>query len=160
MDIITETGGVKQVICFDERRYHLFTELHNSLTHGVHIKRPQHDKNDDLIITDYSKTVKVQVDHTEMKQPEAADDALAQKSIFEHFLVKGVPMNSSETQYQNSSSGETLPFIKEIFNDKPGQCEIKLFRSIVDNLQENLIYAINHVYLGKLKAKKISKQAS
>ena len=50
-----------------------------------------------------------------------------------------------------------LPFKTEIFNDEPGQCEIKLFRSIINKLQENLIYVINHMYLGKLKAKRILK---
>lgn len=34
---------------------------------------------------------------------------------------------------------------------------IKIFRSIVDKLQENLIYAINHVNLGKRKVEKILK---
>ena len=83
MDIITETGGVKPLVCFDERCYPLLTDL-NSLTHCVHIKIPRHDENYDLIITDYSKAMKVQVDHIEIKQPKTTStaDALARKSIF------------------------------------------------------------------------------
>ena len=46
MDLMTQTG-VKRAVCFDKRRYPLFNELNNNQTHGVLIKRPRLDKNDD-----------------------------------------------------------------------------------------------------------------
>ena len=91
MDLMTQTG-VKRAVCFDERRYPLFNELNNNQTHGVLIKRPLVDKNDDIIITDFSKTTKIEVDHIEIKEPKVTTiaDALSQKSVFERFHLKGV----------------------------------------------------------------------
>ena len=57
MDIITSIGS-KRAVCFDKRRYDLFQELNDSSTHGISIKRPRHSKNDDIIITDFSKAKK------------------------------------------------------------------------------------------------------
>ena len=51
----------------------------------------------------------MQADHIEIKQPKATSivNALPQKSIFQHFHVKGVLANLSETQYHNCGTGET-----------------------------------------------------
>ena len=54
---MTQTG-VNRTVCFGERRYPLFNEMNNDQTHGVLIKRPRMDKNDDIIITDFGKPQK------------------------------------------------------------------------------------------------------
>ena len=56
-DLMTQTG-VNRTVCFGERRYPLFNEMNNDQTHGVLIKRPRVDKNDDIIITDFGKPQK------------------------------------------------------------------------------------------------------
>ena len=60
MDLMTQTG-IKRVMCFGKRSYPFFKELNNNQTVGVLIKRPRVDNNDDIIITDFSKTTKLVV---------------------------------------------------------------------------------------------------
>ena len=61
MYIITSIGS-KRAVCFDKRSYDLFQELNDSPTHGISIERRRQSENDDIIITDFSKTIKVKVD--------------------------------------------------------------------------------------------------
>ena len=154
---MTQTG-VNRTVCFGERRYPLFNEMNNDQTHGVLIKRPRVDKNDDIIITDFSKTTKIEVDHIEIKEPEVTTiaDALSQKSIFERFHLKGVLSNISEKKSQNYNNS-IIVFRTTVFHDETCQCEMTLFGSVVDSLKEETVYFINHVYLGKFKTKKIIK---
>ena len=72
MDIITSTGSTTAV-CFDKRRYDLFQELNDSPTYGISIKRTTACENDDITITDFSKTKKVKVDHIAVQQLNNAD---------------------------------------------------------------------------------------
>ena len=69
MDLVTQTG-VERAVYSDERRYPLFNELNNNQTPGVLIKRFPVDNNYDIIITNFSKTTKIEVDHIENKEPE------------------------------------------------------------------------------------------
>ena len=96
MDII-RTTGLKRAVCFDKRKYDVFQELNDSLTHGISIKRPQHGENNDIIITDFHKTKKVKVDHIAVQQLEITPiyKALSEKGIFERFNVKGISTNVS-----------------------------------------------------------------
>ena len=159
MDIILESGTVKRAVCFDESRYPLFAELNDNETYGVQIKRPRHDQNDGLIITDFSKTIKVEANHIEVKQPTPTliADALGQKSLFERFHVKGVLTNLSKKQEHKNTEGEILIFKTAIFNDISGQFDMTLYGQIIENIEENQVYAINHVYFGKFLTKRILK---
>ena len=113
------------------------------------------DKNGDIIITDFSKTTKIEVDHIESKQPEVTTiaDALSQKIIFERFHLKGVLSNILEKKSQNYDNS-IIVFRTAVFHDETGQFEMTLFGSAVDSMKEETVYFINHVYLGKLKTKK------
>lgn len=77
-------------MCFDERRYPLFNELNNNQTHAVLMKRLWADKNDDIIITDFSKTTEILVNYSDIKQPEVTtiEDELYRKIIFERFYFR------------------------------------------------------------------------
>lgn len=77
-------------MCFDERRYPLFNELNNNQTHAVLMKRLWVDKNDDIIITDFSKTTEILVNYSDIKQPEVTtiEDELYRKIIFERFYFR------------------------------------------------------------------------
>ena len=69
MDVITSIGS-KRAVGFNKRRYDLFQEFTDSPTHGISIKRPRHGENDNIIITDFSKTKKMKVDHIAVQQLE------------------------------------------------------------------------------------------
>ena len=71
--------GVRRVVCFDKRRYPHFNELNNNQTHDFLIKRPLADNNDDIIVTDFSGTTKIKIDHIEIKESEVTTiaDALS-----------------------------------------------------------------------------------
>ena len=152
MDII-RTIGLKRVVCFDKRKYDVFQELNDSLTHGISIKRPRHGENNDIIITDFHKTEKVKVDHIAVQQLEITPiyKALSEKGIFERFNVKGISTNVSAVKWHNSDDGSNLNLGTAFIQDKTGQCEIPIFGKISETLEENVHYVINHVYLGKYK---------
>ena len=80
MDIVTLIG-LKTAAYFDKRRYDLSQELNDSPTHG---------ENDDIIITDFSKTKTVKVDHIAVQQLEITpiNEELSVKRIFQSFHVK------------------------------------------------------------------------
>ena len=71
--------GVRRVVCFDKRRYQPLNELNNNQTHDFLIKRPLVDNNDDIIVTDFSGTTKIKINHIEIKEPEVTTiaDALS-----------------------------------------------------------------------------------
>ena len=54
------------------------------------MKRLWVDKNDDIIITDFSKTTEILVNYSDIKQPEVTtiEDELYQKIIFERFYFR------------------------------------------------------------------------
>ena len=83
MDIITSIGS-KRAVCIDKRRYDLFQNFY-----GISIKRPRLGENDDIIITDFSKTKKVKIDHIAVQQSEITPiiEPLSEKGIFERFHV-------------------------------------------------------------------------
>ena len=83
-DIITSIGS-ERAVCFDKRRYDLFQELNDSPTHGISIERPRQSENDDIIITDFSKTIKVKEDQIAVQQLEITpiNEALSEKGTFE-----------------------------------------------------------------------------
>ena len=55
-------------------------------------EKQRHDENDDIIITDLSKTTRLEVDPVKMKQMKSTTivDAMSQKSIYERFHVRRV----------------------------------------------------------------------
>ena len=116
------------------------------------------DKNNDIITTGFSKTTKIEVDHIEIKEPEvtAIADALPQKTIFEHFYLKGELSDISEKKFPNHDNSVTV-FHTTVFHEKTGQCEMTLFRSIVGSLKGETFYFSNHVHLDKFKTKKVIK---
>ena len=74
------------------------------------------------------------------------------------FHLKGVRSNISENKSQNYDNS-TIVFRTAVFHDKTGQSKMTLFGSTVDFLKKETAYLINHEYLGKLKTKKLSRQA-
>ena len=158
INIITSIGS-KRTVCFDKRRYDLFQELNDSPTHGISIKRPRRDENDDIIITDFSKTKKVKVDHIAVQQLEVTptNEALSEKRIFERFHVKGIFTNISAVKSHHNDDGSTLNLRTTFIHDNTSQREITIFGKISESLEENVHYLINHVYLGKYKYSRILK---
>ena len=74
------------------------------------------------------------------------------------FHLKGVRSNISENESQNYDNS-TIVFRTAVFHDKTGESKMTLFRSAVDSLKKETAYFINHDYLGKLKTKKLLRQA-
>lgn len=56
MDILTQTG-TKRVVCFDKNRYPLFSDVKDSATHGICLKRARIDE-DNIFITDFTQVKK------------------------------------------------------------------------------------------------------
>lgn len=56
MDILTQTG-TKRAVCFDKNRYPLFSDVKDSATHGICLKRARIDE-DNIFITDFTQVKK------------------------------------------------------------------------------------------------------
>ena len=121
MDIIASIGS-KRAVSFAKKRYDLFQELNDSPTHGISIKRPRHGENDDIIITDFSKTKKVKVDHITVQQLEITQisEALSEKVIFERFHVKGILINTTAAKSHHNDDGSNLDLHAAFIHDKTG----------------------------------------
>ena len=159
MDLITESGA-KRVVCFDKRRYKLFEEVNENAVHGVCIKRPRFDTDTDIVVTDFSKTSKINVQNIPPPSYETTliQEAFAQKGLFERFHIKGILTNMSDcTNHKNEETGTTLKFRTAIFHDASGQSEITIFGDAAQSLEENIVYFLRHVYLGKFKTKRVLK---
>ena len=158
MDIITLIGS-KRAVYFDKRTYDLFQKLNDSPTHGISIKRPRHSENDDIMITDFSKTKKVKVDHIAVQQLEETpiNEALSEKVIIARFYVKGILTNISTVKLHHNDDGSNFNLRTAFINDKAGQCEMTIFGKVSETLKENVHYLINHVYLDKYKYNRILK---
>ena len=146
MDIITLIG-LKRAVYFDKRRYDLFQELNDSPTHGISIKRPRHSENHDTMITDFSKTKKVKIDHIAVQQLEitSINEALSEKGITERFYVKGILTNISTIKLHHNDNGSNLNLCTAFINGKTGLCEMTIFGKVSETLKENVHYLINHV---------------
>lgn len=93
--------------------------MNDNPTHRAH-KEPTARENDDIIITDFSKTTKVEVDPVKIKQIEAMTiaDALSQKSIYERFHVGGVLSNLSGKKSHGGDDGIILQVRTTIFHER------------------------------------------
>ena len=115
MDIVGSSGS-KRTICFDQRRY-----AFNDLTTLKNNLKVCHNENDYIIITDHSKTTKIEVHYIEVK-------------------------NSDKKCHESADSviqvcRTTIIIKKSVY--------ITFFRLIVVSLQIKIIYQLNHTYLGK-----------
>ena len=67
----------------------------------------------------------------------------------------GILTNISDIKSHQNDNGSTLSLCAAFIHHKPDQCEITIFGKYLETREENILYVINHAYLGKYKYSRI-----